>query len=335
MGVDSSAALARTRFRPTRALSAHSAQIGGNVFLRSGFYCRGETSFTGARISGNLECNRGEFQGELNLETSSIRGALFFKDVAKPDGMRLNLANATVDSVVDEQASWPSRGNLLLDGFTYDHFAGGAPRDLKARLDWLARQQYFMIQPYRQLAATLRGEGAPVSAQKILFAMEDGRRKLEDRNWFSRAASCVYRNTLGYGYSPTWPAVRCLLAITVLGAIIFARGYASGSMVPSDRDAYIQFTANRKLPPAYEAFQPMMYSVETSFQLVKIGQADRWEPDPAAGPVRQGCRGFLTTAAEAISSTRFVRFWRWAQIILGWLFSAVVVAGLTGFVRKD
>jgi hypothetical protein len=90
-----------------------------------------------------------------------------------------------------------------------------------------------------------------------------------------------------------------------------------------------------RIPSHYERFQPAIYSLETSFQLIKLGQADRWQPDPRPRPGDSGAQGSVLRFTRPVTSTSFLRVWRWFQIILGWFFSLVVVGGLAGIVRKD
>jgi len=71
----------------------------------------------------------------------------------------LNLTNAKVGLLVDQEASWPEKGRLFLDGFVYDQIAAGpadakVPIDATTRLRWLRLQpdEYgYLPQPYEQL----------------------------------------------------------------------------------------------------------------------------------------------------------------------------------------
>jgi sRNA-binding regulator protein Hfq len=248
-----------------RALSAHSVAVNGNVFLRNGFCSNGDVGFSGARIEGNLECTGGAFHGDLNLETASVRGALYWKSIADAERAGLNLMSCSIGTLDDDVPSWPAPGRLLLDGLAYERFSPGSPRDAGSRLDWLARQVFFAPQPYRHLAKTLRSDGNNSGAQRVLFQMEHQRRKLGDRNWAARCWSIFLRVTIGYGYYPT-PAAFCwLLGLIVSGLILFSGGYAIGSVAPADKDAYQPFKQASQLPPHYERFDAFTYSLENSF----------------------------------------------------------------------
>lgn len=85
--------------------------------------------------------------------------------------------------------------------------------------------------------------------------------------------------------------------------------------MPTDKDAYQSFRNNHSLPEYHERFHACAYSLENAFPLVKLGQVDRWQPDPrsAAG----------------------LRLFRWGQIVLGWFFATMGIAAITGVARKD
>jgi hypothetical protein len=122
------------------------AQINGEVFLRRGFIAQGEVDLVGATIRGGLTC-QGEFsnpngvaidasESKIGQEVSLARGTkldgrvLFFAthvdgffiigEVSSTKNTVFNLGFAKVNALRDTDKSWPSQGNLFLDGFTYD-----------------------------------------------------------------------------------------------------------------------------------------------------------------------------------------------------------------------
>lgn len=299
-----------------RALSAHTVTVRGNVFLHDGFHTEGEVGFPGAQIAGNLECTWGMFHGALNLESASIRGVLFWRNIADPERARLCLMNASVGVLADDIKSWPVHCNLELDGFVYERISIG-PKDAKTRLEWLARQESFAPQPHRQLAKVLRDEGDDAGARLVLIKMEDERRRKEDQGWLTRTWNLILRLTIEYGYSPG-RALRLLAALVLVGTIFFWVGYHDGSMVPTDANAYSRFEKDRQLPPQYDRFHALIYSMENSFPLVKLGQIDRWQPDP-----------------NQHTFAGILRWFRWLQILLGWVLATLFVAGVTGIVRRN
>ena len=194
---------------------------------------------------------------------------------------------SSIGTFDDDSKSWPESGKLLLDGLVYERFSGGAPKDAKKRLDWLARQESFAPQPYRQLAKVLRNEGNDAGARRVLAKRESLRRVYENRDLprhiqLSRLAlSALLRWTIGYGYYAS-SALWWLVGLALLGVVLFWGGYCAGSIAPTDKQAYDSFKQNSQLPHNYEGFHPFVYSLENSFPLVKLGQVDHWQPDPNA-----------------------------------------------------
>jgi hypothetical protein len=125
----------------------------------------------------------------------------------------------------------------------------------------------------------------------------------------------LLKAVIGYGYYPELAGLWLVLS-AVLGFGIYWLGYLKGGIAPTDKAAYYIFTSTHALPPYYERFQAFFYSLENSFPLVKLGQVDRWQPDPRP-------------------SWWSLRIFRWAQICGGWFFATMFVAGVTGIVRRD
>src|SRR5205807_10505530 len=121
-------------------------------------------------------------------------------NVQGTSGMSLDLRNASIGTIWDDERSWPAQGNLSIDGFEYSRISKG-PTDAKTRLKWVSRQDDFKPQPYSQLAKVLREAGDEEGARQVLFEME--RRKWGgDRRWLMRAWGGVLKNTVGYGIYP-------------------------------------------------------------------------------------------------------------------------------------
>jgi hypothetical protein len=309
-----------------KALNADGANVTGPVFLRHGFSAEGEVGLTGAQIGGQLECTGGKFT-ELTAQRATVEGALFWSNVKDAKRAKLDLRGASVGSIADEEASWPERGKLFLDGFVYQHIGEG-PTDAPARLRWLGRQQHFTLQPYRKLAKVLRETGDARGAREVLYEMEHRRRKEYDNNWYARLRSFILRWTIGYGLRPLL-ALRWLAGLTVVGFVLFGLGYFGGAVVPTDQDAYNFFQKTGYPPAHYPRFHALPYSFENSFPLVELGQKDHWRPKPEGPACEHVPKPFRT------SLPGFLRCFLWFQIIVGWALAAFFVAGLTGIVRAE
>jgi hypothetical protein len=315
-----------TTSRAGFALTADRARIDGSTLLNRGFHSDGMVSLSNAAIGGNLECRAGEFNGRLQLEGAQIKGMFLWTEIVNPANAQLDLANASAGVLVDDPESWLAQNNLQLDGFIYDRISDRAPKDATRRLDWLMRLKEFAPQPYRQLAKILREEGDDDGARRVLFTMEQLRRKKEDADWFARVWSFIIKLTIGYGYYPAISLLWLLLLVDA-GSLLFQRGQIAGTIVPVEEKTYSLYTKSGQLPPQYPRFNSSIYSLENSFPLAKFGQVDTWQPDPITRATSRPL-GRLT-------SPGFLRGFRVAQIVLGWFFATMGVAGVTGILRKD
>jgi hypothetical protein len=300
-------------------LQADGAVVKGDVFLHDGFSAEGEVRLLGAQIGGDLDCSGGRFS-RVGVQRAGVTGGLFWRRVKDAETTRLDLINASAGSLVDDEKSWPGKGNLFLDGFVYEHISVEGPREAKTRLRWLERQDPFTPKPYRQLAKVLREAGDETGARKVLFEMERRRRQVEARSWYPRVWGWVLRWTVGYGFY-SWRALGWLVLLTALGWGLFWLGYSWRAMAPTDKDAYCFFRAKGWAPNHYQRFTASIYSLENSLPFVNLGQKDHWTPDPNP------------RAAPRFSA--FLRVFRWGQVLVGWLLATLFVAGVTGVVRKE
>jgi len=331
--------------RAESALNANGASVKGDVFLRRGFRSEGDVTFVGAQIGGDLECREARISGELDARRAVIKGAFFWRDIIDPTTATLNLEDATVYAVYDDSPSWPSKGNLRLDGLVYLAI-GQRPATARNRLEWLARLNTFSPQPYRQLAKVRRDSGDEDGALEILVEMQ---RLQRSGHPYAGPTNWALRWTIGYGYHPLW-AFWELIGLAGLGWLIYRRAHLARTITPTDKDAY-QWYKDYGAPPAYYArFSPLVFSIENSLPLVKLGQADRWQPDPSshASVEHQNWSSrlklvwHLSTSPSslwrfltaAITSPIFLQCFLWIQIIIGWILATLFAAGVTGIIRS-
>jgi sRNA-binding regulator protein Hfq len=315
------------------ALNAERVAVDGHIFLRNGFDATGDVKLLGAQIGGGLDCISSKISGTLIAQTAAIKGTFLYLETDPKEGA-LDLTDASVVTLEDDVGSWPAAGNLFLDGFVYGRISGGAPKDVTSRLDWLARQEEFAPQPYRQLARVLRDEGNDSGAREVLHEMEVKRRDKEDDTALEHFWSRVLRRTIGYGYYPG-RALRWLAWLALAGMILFWAGYCAHLIVPTDKDAYTLFSNGRQLPAQYEKFHASIYSAENSFPLVKLGQIDLWQPDPSPRRFVIRIWNWPHSCPIWIGLAGLLRWFRWIQILLGWVLATFFLAGVTGVVRND
>lgn len=360
-----------------RALTAENINVGGNVFLFHGFSSYGTVSLHNARIEGSLNCMAGMFD-QLNLNAVVVRSMFVWSLIRSAHASQLDLRNASIGSLSDDEKSWPVRGNLHLDGFVYerisrspiDSFGEGisdeqfkeiekgfgqelvedSPTDATTRLKWLERDVDFKPQPYRQLAKVLHEMGDDDGAKRVEFELESRLRAKDRRGLIHSPARWLFRSfedrildgAVGYGVYPM-RAFGWLCAFTALGWIVHRRAQRAGRMAPRDEKAYEEFHSGRGLPKSYPPFNPFIYSLENCAPfLVRLGQDDRWGPDPHPQPqvsppaTCKFCRlvnWLVDLFPDWFVTPGKLRFYRWFMIIVGWVLATFFVAGLTGIIK--
>ena len=265
----------------------------------------------------------------------------------------------------DGGSSWPSSGNLHLDGFTYGRLSSGLSLD--ERLRWLHLQTAkeptfgrrllhgllygghrlswrqedwpdFRPQPYQQLAKVLREIGDNGGAKRILIDMEDSRRKYGNLNfaaWFWR---WLLKGVIGYGYRPGYALIWAFLFIG-LGWVLTS--YNANLFTPTEREAYqhTEFSTDPiavTAPAYYPPFSPLVYSIDTFLPIINLGQKDHWMPNiHRCHRVRLFGGWPLHRPIDRIATGQQLRLWLWIHIALGWLLTTLFVAGLTPIIRKD
>lgn len=346
------------------ALDARGIEVGGSVVLRKG-RAEGEVRLTAASIGGDLDCggiaivNPGD--DGLQMSRATVKGAFFLRDGARIDGV-LDMTGASIGSLYDEAASWPAKGNLLLNRCRYDAFVGG-PVDAKSRLDWLARQtperwgEDFWPQPYEQLASVLQEMGHGEDARTVAIAREGLQREARRRrttNSFVRTAlegtDSILKVTVAYGWQP-------LLAFLWLG-LFWAIGVAVFGFAES-RDAFRPASPVILRQPEWTLCgigKAEQRTLSTSGQpadgLAEPGETQlacfrrQWEAAsyPLFSPWMYSLDALLPVLDLEQKSfwspdqTRpwgaFARYYFYFQSVIGWTLSLLAVAGFSGLVRS-
>jgi len=340
------------------------ARIHGGVFLRK-LNSSGAVRMPSAQIEPNLECQEARLT-ELYCHNMKLSGELKWTSIQNPGHTRLTLTSASIGRLRDDKDSWPSPGDLALEGLTYDglslhpavsaefralnHLPDALPLNADERMEWLDRQRAFTRQPYRQLAKILRDAGDYKGWRKVCFQMEKRTWKLRRKEKFDKGqrgrvkylwrklataiADFLLRVTIGYGYN-SMKAVYGLILVFLFGAILYFIGFQVGSIVPTEEKNYTSFIATRALLPGYERFHVFAYSLENSFPPIKLGIQDKWEPSPDIQAAPDKAADWAVRGLRPIISPWLLRWFRWLQIFLGWFLTTFFLVGVTGLIRND
>ena len=315
-----------------RALGADRLDVKGNVHLNEGFRASGEVRLPGARVGGNVECRGGTFKNTggvaLSGETAHVEGALFLDGECSIMG-RLNLAHAHARVLVDDPQCWPERGRLALDGFTYEAVHGIT--EAAKRLDWLERQYpespkdwrgTFRPQPYDQLARVLRQMGHDGDARDVLVGKHRHLRRYGRLGRGRRAWDWFLGFTVGHGHNLWLLLFRFAMPLFFLGTLVFWQADRAGLMVSvcTSKDAAAE-QAGR--------FCPWVYSLDVMLPIVNLHQEESWRPDPSRGARIPSLDWHVPWAGRA------VQCYFWGQILLGWGLTTLLVAALTGIIRRE
>jgi hypothetical protein len=280
-------------------LTCDGAEIQGTVFLSNGFKAEGTVRLPGAEIGADLGCVNGTFLNKngsaLICDGTVVKDTLFFRDGFKAEG-QIDLSAARVGSLVDVDIANDKDGAsmLLLDGFTYEHLAGGTPTDAKKRVAWLQRQPPkhldadFRLQPFEQLAKVLRAMGHDRDAREIgflkekLFRPHRGARAGRLAKPFVRLQWWLYGLVAGYGYKPhrmLW----ILVALWLSCAMIYCVAAQHRLFAPSDPQIWTRQDLTGCRPPTGNwthcpAAKELPPSADVLIPIVDMGQRKHWEP---------------------------------------------------------
>jgi hypothetical protein len=356
-------------FKNTSALNADHIEVSGDVFLTHGFVAVGLVWLREAEVRGQLAVEDA-WLDELMLQSARITGTFFWRNIHKdrhPDFPKewkpsLNLGDAKVGALLDQETSWPEKGQLRLDGFVYDRIAE-APTDANTRRKWLRLQPDelgFRPQPYKQLAKVLNEMGHDPDAKRVLVEMEDARRKGGKPHWWSKSPNLSWPSwvwawllkiTIGSGYLP-FRAGWWVAAFVLVGFFLFSWGQDAGVLTPIQDNGIVAVQSKGGTGiqddevSVYQPFNGFIYSLETFLPLVDLQFAKHWLPCASCKPK---CQVDLLTHLRhwpfrwmspwqhdfGEHFGKHLRWYFWLHILAGWFFTTMFVAGVTGLVRKE
>jgi hypothetical protein len=331
------------------AIAVPGASVDGVIFLTSfgpgnDVEVNGLANLASDRVADSVIVDHAKFlgaPGDLHGfagTAMSVARTLIWRNVTLQNGAQVDLSDASVGVMLDDQRSWPEPGRLMIDGLTYNDLTSGsdsrtnkAPQPqavledgntVDSRLRWLALQPPgFHSEPYNELAKYYASSGEETSAVTVFIAEEDDR--YTRLGLFGRLWGGFLKATIGYGHRPLL-AFNWSVLVVAIGWIGVLMGKRAGVM---------RLTWPENLPPPpgdqVAGLHPLLYSLDVFLPFVDLHQEHYWWPDEALqGECEIAGRKVLIRGST-------LRVYLWLQIIAGWLLSAIFVAGVTGLIRND
>jgi hypothetical protein len=296
------------------AFGGDSLKAKGSVILENA-NTSGEARFLGANIGGQLRCTGGIFSNKkgsaIILQGATINDVFYFGHIENIQGA-IDLIDASIKTLEDDNKYWDQGHTFILDGFAYNRIHCDNPKLLTAeeRLKWLACQpkDHFHPQPYDQLAKVFRNMGQEQDARDVLFEKYRLRRKQGGLNRYLQAWNWLLEITTGYGYKMRRAFLVSLIPI-VIGLCIFG-------VTDCYDDMGFSGTAQQKTEMK---FCPLIYSIDTFLPVVDLHQEKYWSPNVKA----KGCLGDIAYGYLNL------------HILAGWILTTLVIASITGLVRRE
>jgi hypothetical protein len=311
------------------------------MFCAAGFTSRGEVRLVHAHVNGQLGCDGGRFtnpngialngdrltvdgdlfcrtgfsaKGEVRLVGAHISGQLVCDGgrFTNPNGHALNLEGTSAAQLVLLPRERPDGAMSLINaqvGSLVDA-QGSWPQTVYLRgfiYDRLENDQVTVRERLRWLRRDPTGY-SPQPYEQLAAAHrragdeQAARRVAIAKQWRRRRVLSPWNwllyLTIGYGYR-TWLAGLWLAAFLLAGTILFAVAHSH------------QLLTAAKPAQELQHFNPLVYALDVLLPIVNLGQEGGWV------------------------AHRWAAVAYWALILVGWVLTTAVVAGLTGVLKRD
>lgn len=286
----------------------NNAQIGCDLDFSGGSF--GDIIDAGASVVEGHVLLEKQFRSasQVNFPYAKIGRRFVVQNCVLTDGMTIDLEGATVGTIAHDPDT--AMAKLLMNGLTYDQIDREILKGVKAYKKWLELQVKTSGSCYVQLASVLTRSGLTDEANEILIAKEvrewDALSKVDHSigQWLWYA---VLGPIIQYGYDPLrafWHG----LAFVALGWFMFWRAHALG------------FLAEKEPGKKARKFSSLIYSIDLFTPIVNFYERENWS--------------FVAQAGGGIfSMSMFFRVYWMAHIILGWVITSLLVAGLLGLLH--
>jgi hypothetical protein len=314
------------------ALNLDSAEIKGAAFLEN-LTATGEVWAVAATV-GELELDDANLTNEgglaLRLDTVRLR-RLSLAPASIKGGV--GLAGAQIDLLaVPENMNVLTANDLNASGWRLQDVHGAIRRDRRAAADWLTstgsgKDSEFVAQPWHELANVYDRNGQPADARWLRWSAARGVTRTSP--WSSKPIRWIYGALTGHGYYSLVAALWLILAVLMTVGIVatnrtdFAptatNRAAWGPDVPLDQSTQpiTGATPCDQLKDPSTCLNPVLWSFDNVLPgTLATGQAGLWTPN--------GARGWNQWVPYTLGTLK----------LLSWILVALLLAGITGLLRK-
>lgn len=264
----------------------------------------------------------------LNLSGATLGELILVDENTCLGGLDLSFATVRVLSIASPTSGLIPLANV--QGWSLGSIQGALFDDRKAVADWLdtvdlpikARNRgRFSAHPWKEMARIYDQTGRPEHARWLRY--QAARRTTQISPWTSKLARLPYAGLVGYGY---YPAFLFVWLAAMLGLVFALSTHNPSAFTPtlpsamtttiSDAHGHpkkILTTGATPRPESYPAFSPLLYAVDTAIPATATGQSSAW---------RVTSNSWLPAVFSIIRG-------------FSWVFTALLIAGITGILRKD
>jgi uncharacterized protein YjbI with pentapeptide repeats len=315
------------------ALSLDGADIKGNVFLNP-VTVTGAARALGTTIGGQLNLRGATLTnvGGIALAFQSARlNVVFLTPQAVKGGLALDAAQISVLITPDDKNDMNVLigSELSASGWRLSDVRGRIRHDKKAAADWLSRDnaKEFVPQPWHELANVYERNGQPADARWLRLKAARGVTRTSHRG--PKPIRWLYDALTGHGYYPLRAAVWLILAIATSGIIVAAN---QGVFTPTATNK-----AAWKTPPPVGQPAPPITGATPCEDLQDRSSCLK----PGLYALDNTLPGTLATGQAAQWTANGAQGWNmWVPYVLGglkiasWILVALLLAGVTGLLRK-
>lgn len=311
------------------ALDIDKIRVDGSAIAR-GLMVTGALRAPGAHITGQFDLTGAALANDgghaVSFENLVAR-VLILRGLTISRGSFYLVSAKIEDVIVDNSPVGQLPGPLEASGWQIRDIHGAPRTDRKAAVAWLATQPAFVAQPWHALADVYERNGQPADARLLRYRA--AKRTTKNAPCWSKPPRWAYGALVGYGYYPliagAWLLVALLMATLIVGA-------QKGTFVPTNAVTAAQAVA-QAVPKAADT--PMSVTVTGSTECAQL--AERY-------PCLRAFSYSLDVVLPLTATTGQATAWRttaaWVAHLLTilktlcWLCAAVLLAGVTGLLRR-